>query len=221
LKAVSLDVTGTLVDGRSIKYFWDVLIPTAYARKHRIPFEEAFRCVKKTYMTVSPDDVKWYLPEYWVRRLGIEESMEELLKELKLEIAIFPDVEPVVTELSSNHCLIVSSNLPTVLLETVLDGFEKYFSKIFSSVSTYSLPHKTAEFYARVCSDMGFKPQEVLHVGDSFVYDFLIPRFVGMNSIIIKRFKPPRQKYEVSSLKQVLNMIRLGDFNAAFSNSHM
>lgn len=209
VEAVSLDVTGTLVDGRSVKYFWDVLIPSAYARKHRVPFEKALSHVKHMYGTISPDDVRWYLPEYWMKRLGIEGSVEELLKELKPFITIFPDVEPVIVELSSNHSLIVSSNLPVLLLETVLDDFKKYFLRIFSSVSTYSLPRKTAEFYVKVCSDAGFKPREVLHVGDNFMYDFLIPRFVGMESLIIKRFKPPRRKHEVSSLKQVLDGIKL------------
>jgi len=211
VEAVSLDVTGTLVDGRSVKYFWDVLIPTAYARKHRVPFEKALSHVKQTYGTISPDDVRWYLPEYWMKRLGVEGSVEELLKELKPFITVFPDVEPVIAELSSSHSLIVSSNLPMLLLEAVLDDFKKYFSKIFSSVSTYSLPRKTAEFYVKVCSDTGFKPQEVLHVGDNFMYDFLIPRFVGMKSLVIKRFKPPRREHEVNSLKQVLDKIRLGD----------
>ncbi|MEM1548228.1 MAG: HAD family hydrolase [Thermoproteota archaeon] len=211
IEAVSLDVTGTLVDGRSVKYFWDVLIPAAYARKHKVPFEKAVSHVKQTYGTISPDDVRWYLPEYWIKRLNIEGNVEDLLRELKPLITIFPDVEPVIAELSSNHSLIISSNLPMLLLETVLDNFKKYFLRIFSSVSTYSLPRKTAEFYFKVCSDSGFKPQKVLHVGDNFMYDFLIPRFVGMNSLIIKRFKPPRRKHEVSSLKQVLDGIKLGN----------
>lgn len=208
---VSLDVTGTLVDGRSVKYFWDVLIPTAYARKHQMPFGKAFKYVKQIYATISPDDVKWYLPEYWIRRLDIEDSVDYLLKEFKPIITIFPDVKPVIIELYSQHDLIVSSNLPMLLLETILEDLKEYFSKVFSSVSTYSLPRKTAEFYARVCFDTGFKPQEVLHIGDNIIYDFLIPKFMGMESIIVKRFKPPKQKHEVSSLKQVLDIMKLGN----------
>jgi len=114
VKTVSLDVTGTIVDGRAIKYFWDFLIPMAYAREHNIPFEKAFNHVKNTYMTVSPDDVKWYLPEYWIRRLNIREGVEKLLAELKPMVTVFPDVEPVIVELSRDHNLIVSSNLPMV-----------------------------------------------------------------------------------------------------------
>lgn len=211
MKAISLDVTGTLVDGRSVKYFWDVLIPTAYARKHQMPFEKAFRYVKQTYMTISPDDVKWYLPEYWVKRLNIEDSVEVLLRELKPMITIFPDVKPVIVELCSQHDLIISSNLPMMLLDTILDDFKEYFLKVFSSVSTYSLPRKTAEFYARVCLDTGFKPRELLHIGDNIIYDFLIPRFMGIESMVIKRFKSPKLKHEISDLKQALERIKLGD----------
>ncbi|MEM2487507.1 MAG: HAD family hydrolase [Thermoproteota archaeon] len=209
MKVVSLDVTGTLVDGRSVKYFWDVLIPTAYAKKHQVPFEKALQYVKQTYMTVSPDDVKWYLPEYWLKRLNIEDSVEYFLEEFKPMVTFFPDVEPVIAELRSQHDLIISSNLPMMLLEMILDDFKECFSKIFSSVSTYSLPRKTAEFYAKVCFETGFRPQEVLHIGDNIIYDFLIPKFMGMESIIVKRFKPPKQKHEVSSLKQVLDIIKL------------
>lgn len=209
VKVVSLDVTGTLVDGRSVKHFWDSLIPAAYASRNKISLEEASSYVKQRYRMVSDEDLRWYLPEYWIEKLDIGKSCEELLKELKPEVTVFPDVEPAIVRLSSNHSLIVSSNLPRVFLEMVLGDLKKYFSKIFSSVSTYSLPHKTAEFYTRVCWDMGVSPVEVLHVGDNLMYDYMVPRVIGMRSLLIRRYDSPRRSHEVSSLEQVLDRIRL------------
>jgi putative hydrolase of the HAD superfamily len=207
VRVISLDVTGTLVDGRPIKHFWDALIPAAYARKHRISFKEAFSHVKQAYETISRDDVEWYLPEYWMRRLNIGDGVKELFEELRQMITFFPDVESTIVKLSSNYNMIVSSNLPIRLIEVILDDFKKYFSKLFSSVSTYSLPYKTAEFYSKVCSDTGFKPEEILHIGDNTLYDFVIPRLVGMRSILVKRYKRLIGDHEVSSLKQVLDKI--------------
>lgn len=209
VKVVSLDVTGTLVDGRSVKYFWDSLIPAAYASRNSVSFEEALSYVKQRYSMVSDEDLRWYLPEYWVEKLNIGKSCEELLEELKPKVTVFPDVAPTIVRLSSNYNLIVSSNLPRVFLKIVLGDLEKYFSRIFSSVSTYSLPHKTAEFYSRVCWDMGVSPREVLHVGDNMTYDYMVPRVVGVRSLLIRRYTSPRQSYEVSSLEQVLDRLRL------------
>jgi FMN phosphatase YigB (HAD superfamily) len=211
VKVVSLDVTGTLVDGRSVKHFWDSLIPAAYASRNNISFEEASSYVKQQYRMVSDEDLRWYLPEYWVEKLNIGKSCEELLKELKLKVTVFPDVEPAIVRLSSDYSLIVSSNLPKGFLEIVLGDLRKYFSKIFSSVSTYSLPHKTAEFYTRVCWEMSVSPGEVLHIGDNTMYDYLVPRVIGMKSLLVRRYDSPRQSHEVSSLEQVLDRISLGN----------
>ncbi|MEM3647530.1 MAG: hypothetical protein QW506_00025 [Thermoproteota archaeon] len=50
---------------------------------------------------------------------------------------------PTVTGLSSQYVLSVSSNLPSILLQIILRDVKEYFSKVFSSVSTYCLPYKT------------------------------------------------------------------------------
>lgn len=160
---------------------------------------------------VSNEDLRWYLPEYWIEKLDIGKSYEELLKELKPKITVFPDVEPAIVKLSSDYSLIVSSNLPREFLEMTLGDLKKYFSRIFSSVSTYSLPRKTAEFYSRVCWTMNVPPREVLHVGDNMMYDYMVPRVIGMGSLLIRRYDSPRQSYEVSSLEQVLDRIRFGN----------
>lgn len=211
VKVVSLDVTGTIVDGRSVKHFWDSLIPAAYASKNNISFEEAFSYVKQRYSMVGNEDLRWYLPEYWIEKLDIGKSYEELLEELKPKVTVFPDVEPAIFKLSSAYSLIVSSNLPRGFLEIMLGDLRKYFSKIFSSVSTYSLPHKTAEFYIRICRDISVPPGEVLHVGDNMMYDYFVPRVVGIKSLLVRRYDSPRRSHEVSSLGQVLDRIRLGN----------
>ncbi|MEM2050711.1 MAG: HAD family hydrolase [Thermoproteota archaeon] len=207
VKAVSLDVTGTLVEGRSVKRFWDHLIPAAYASEKHISFNEAYTRVKKKYSMVSRDDVKWYLPEYWLRELNINMSLENLLEEFRRGVAFFPDVAPTVKRLSSQYVLIVSSNLSSILLQTILRDFKEHFSRVFSSVSTYCLPYKTAEFYAKVCSETGFSPGEFLHVGDSKTYDFLVPRIIGMDSILVKRYSNPEQQYEAESLEKIFSSV--------------
>ncbi|MCX8183367.1 MAG: HAD family hydrolase [Crenarchaeota archaeon] len=207
VEAVSLDVTGTLVDGRSVKRFWDHLIPAVYASENGISFNEAYTRVKKKYSTVSRDDVRWYLPEYWVKELNISISLEKLLEEFRHGIAFFPDVAPTITRLSSQYVLIVSSNLPSVLLQTILEDVKEHFSRVFSSVSTYCLPYKTAEFYAKACSETGFHPEEFLHVGDSKTYDFLVPRIIGMRSMLVKRYINPKQHYEVDSLDKIFSNV--------------
>ncbi|MEM3957988.1 MAG: hypothetical protein QXO47_07250 [Thermoproteota archaeon] len=39
-------------------------------------------------------------------------------------------------------------------------------------------------------------PGEFLHVGDSKTYNFLVPRIIGMESMLVKRYSNPEQQYE-------------------------
>ncbi|MGQ9595987.1 MAG: HAD family hydrolase [Thermoproteota archaeon] len=209
IKVVSLDVTGTLIDGRSIKHFWDLLIPKVYADENHVPFEEAFSYVKQKYGMISQDDVRWYLLEYWSKVLNIKKGSKELLEELRSKITFFYEVESAIIKLSSHYDLIISSNLPKEFLDIVLNDLRKHIVRSFSSVSDYHLPHKTAEFYAKVCSEMNVRPYQVLHVGDNRIYDYVIPKAIGMDSLLIKRYGNPNHEYEIKSLDQIVDRIRV------------
>ncbi|MGQ9479296.1 MAG: HAD family hydrolase [Thermoproteota archaeon] len=208
IKTVSFDVTGTLVGGVSVKRFWDAIIPMTYAKENNISFEEAFSYVSRKYRMLSPNDIRWYLPEYWLDELKIRRNLAEMLDELKTDVKVFPEVESILNKLRSDYGLIVSSNLPRKILDITLGNLKKYFFGIFSSISTYSIPFKNAEFYSKVCSDIGLKPAEVLHVGDNKIYDLMVPRVIGMKSLLVNRYRDLRQDYEVKDLEQVLDKLR-------------
>lgn len=105
--------------------------------------------------------------------------------------------------------MIISSNLPKGFLDIVLNDLRKHIVRSFSSVSGYHFPHKTAEFYVRVCYEMNVRPYQVLHVWDNRIYDYVIPKVIGTNSLFIKRYGNPNHEYEIKSLDQVVDRIRV------------
>jgi len=46
---------------------------------------------------------------------------------------------------------------------------------------------KSNGFYARVCGILDVKPQEVVHIGDHWIFDFVNPRKIGMNAYYLDR----------------------------------
>ncbi|MEM2099930.1 MAG: hypothetical protein QXP45_01110 [Thermoproteota archaeon] len=50
-------------------------------------------------------------------------------------------------------------------------------------------------------------PGEFLHVGDSKTYEFLVPRIIGMESMLVKLYSNPEQQYEAESLEKIFSNV--------------
>jgi Predicted hydrolase (HAD superfamily) len=46
---------------------------------------------------------------------------------------------------------------------------------------------KTKETYKSICNDLGVKPIDVIHVGDSLKFDYIEPRKAGIKSYYLDR----------------------------------
>jgi putative hydrolase of the HAD superfamily len=46
---------------------------------------------------------------------------------------------------------------------------------------------KTAEFYQQVCDILSVDPQEIVHVGDHYDFDYLVPRRIGIRAFHLDR----------------------------------
>lgn len=71
IDTVLLDMDGTLIDRHHEDYFWETLIPGAYARKNRIAVAEARKKLFRLYaeMDGTPEwsDIHW-----WEKKLGLD-----------------------------------------------------------------------------------------------------------------------------------------------------
>jgi FMN phosphatase YigB (HAD superfamily) len=83
--------------------------------------------------------------------------------------------------------LIISSNAATEFIDFQTQPLRKFFSHVFSATSDFGEVKKSNNFYAQVCEILRVKPQEVVHTGDHWVFDFINPRKIGITAYYLNR----------------------------------
>jgi len=186
IKVVSFDADGTLVTPDFSQAVWYDGIPSLYARKNGISFQEAKAFIEKAYHVVGDSRIEWYDIKYWLQRFGLGDCHQQLLENFRHTVSCYLDVNRALSCLSKDYTLIVVSCSTREFLPYLLDGIERYFTKVFSSVSDYA-QIKTPEFFLEVCRQMGVSPQEMAHVGDLWEQDFIAPRDAGIRAFHLDR----------------------------------
>lgn len=185
IELVSFDAEGTVVTPDFSETIWHEAIPALYARKNGLDFAEAKQRIIEEYNKVGVNRLEWYDIQYWFRCLDLGSS-EVVIRACLNKIVHYPEVIDVISSLAGRYSLIVASGTPLELLQLLLRDIEPYFVRVFSSISHYRQV-KTADFYLRICEEMGVSPDRVIHVGDSWQFDFLNPRQAGLDAIHIDR----------------------------------
>jgi HAD superfamily hydrolase (TIGR01549 family) len=198
IKVISFDADGTLATPEFADAIWHREIPRLYAEKNKMSFDEAKRHVFAEYQKVGEHRVEWYDAKYWFQRFGLGHH-QPVFNRLSHKVAYYPEVEEVLSSLSQRYQLIIASNSPHYYLQLLLAGIRGYFCRIFSSVSDYNEIKKEA-FFLRVCREMKVKPRQLVHVGDHFEFDFIIPKQAGITAFFLDRNK--QREEGVTDLKE-------------------
>ncbi len=185
IKVISFDAEGTLVTPDFTHAVWHEAIPAFYARRNGIELAQAKKIVAMEYDKIGDQRVEWYDINYWFRYLHLEDS-ESVIKSCQDKVCYYPEVIEVLSSLSSQYKLTVASGTPVELLHYLLQDVEYYFAHIFSASSHYK-QLKTPDFYLQVCQEMDVEPEEIAHVGDSWQFDFLNSRQIGINAFYLDR----------------------------------
>ncbi|MGC9208921.1 MAG: HAD family hydrolase [Nitrososphaeria archaeon] len=175
---VSLDLCGTLSDCGVYDRMWYEVIPRMYAESKGIGLEEAMREVISSYRSVGPSSLSWYLPSYWIRRFGL--SYDEFLRrcgEIKVRV---PEQ---VRKLRELYRVILSTNVSKEVLSFSLEDI--FFDEVYSSVDM-GYPRKDERFWMDVIRSEGVQPSDVIHLGDDFVYDYMIPSSLGIRASLAR-----------------------------------
>ena len=85
--------------------------------------------------------------------------------------------------------MILTSNAGREFIEIEMEatGLDKYFDRIFSATSDFHVVKKTAEFYQQVCHILNVDPRKIVHVGDHYDFDYLVPRRLGIQAFYLDR----------------------------------
>jgi HAD superfamily hydrolase (TIGR01549 family) len=185
IKVISFDVEGTLATFDFSQTIWHEAIPALYARKEGIELDRAKEIAAKEYDKVGDQRLEWYDINYWFGYFQLG-SPQPMLESYQDRVRYYPEVVKVLSSLSGRYRLIVASGTPLELLNPLLKDIRLHFTHIFSSISHYR-QLKTPEFYLAMCNATGIEPGQVVHVGDSWQFDFLNSRQVGIHAFHLDR----------------------------------
>jgi len=204
IELISFDAEGTVVTPDFSEAIWHEAIPALYAQKKGLDLAQARRHIAEEYGRIGDQRLEWYDIEYWFSYLGLGSS-EPVIQSCLDKIGHYPEVTEVLSSLASEYKLIVASGTPLKLLHCLLRDIKPYFVRIFSSVSHYK-QLKNPHFYLSICEEMGVKPNQVIHVGDNWQFDFLNAQQAGINAFYIDRSGRNHQE-SLSDLTQLKRLL--------------
>jgi len=201
-KTVSFDLDGTLVKSNYADLVWLKGLPKIYSEEKNVSFDEAKKNLFEKYDEVSHHRIEWYDIDYWFKRFDLKSSWKELLEEYSYAIKSFNDVKNTLDKLSKKFDLIIASNAKKEFISIQIKelGFEKYFKKMYSSISDFDCVKKHPDFYRKISKDLNVKPWEIVHIGDSYEFDFLSSKKAGLNAYFLDRSGLNEGKNIVNSL---------------------
>lgn len=121
-------------------------------------------------------------------RFGISSPVDECIDETFDEYRhakAYPEVASVLRELESDVAMAVVSNMDTRLLLEALDRNGLSFTFVITSEEEQRYK-PSASIFERALRYLGLPAENVLHVGDSYVEDFVGASSAGMGSILIR-----------------------------------
>jgi len=186
---ISFDMDGTLIGPEFTDWVWGHGIPVLYAEKRGLSFEEARTYVQAEYRKVGEGAIEWYDIKYWFRFFELNGHWKQLMKQHADKIRVYPDVDSTLSFLKERFPLVLTSNATRefIGLEVGVTGLGKYFDQIFSATSDFGEVKKTAEVYQKVCQILGIHPSELVHVGDHYEFDYLVPSRLGIHALYLDR----------------------------------
>jgi len=206
LKIISFDVDGTLVDLEYNDLIWFKEIPELVAKKKKIIFERSLKYVYEEYAKLGEHNLNWYDINYWISYFGLEISPNKIFEKYEPQVQIYPEVIPLLEELKKNFILIVITAMPREFLIPKMKKLEKYFKFSFSALSDFK-ELKNSEIYSKISKALKVRPEQILHIGDHWEFDYLAAQKAGMNAIYLDRSNTKKGKFIISSLKEAKKII--------------
>lgn len=205
-RIISFDLDGTITDAAFVDSVWLEGIPRIYALKKGISFEDAKADVKLQYDKVGRERLDWYDLRYWTKKFELDVSPQGLLSRYVDRIRTFPEVLATLKNIQDKglkQIIVSNARREFVDLEIERTDIGCYFESVFSSTSDFGLVKKSVKVFRKVCSICGIPPQEMVHVGDDRVFDYEVPRKLGIRAFYLDRTGQFKGETFVHNLKEL------------------
>lgn len=207
LKIISFDVDGTLVDLDYNDLIWFKEIPELVAKKKKISFEKSLKYVYEEYTKLGEHNLNWYDINYWITHFSLTASPEKILEKYESQVKIFSEVIPLLEKLKKNFMLIVITAMPREFLIPKMKKLEKYFTFAFSALSDFK-ELKNSEIYSKISKTLKVVPEQILHIGDHWEFDYLAAQKAGMKVVYLDRSNTKEGKFVIHNLGEVKKIIK-------------
>ncbi len=185
IKVISFDVEGTLTTTDFSQAIWCEAIHEVYARKYGITPEKARSIVIAEFDKIENRGIESYDINYWFNKFGLGKP-EIIMDKYQDRVKYYPDAKQVLKSLYKNYQLIIASGTPGNALNYLLKETRHFFQTVFSSISDYQ-QLKTPEFYLEICRVLKLRPDQIVHIGDNWQYDYLAACDAGIHAFHIDR----------------------------------
>lgn len=187
---VSFDLQGTLSDSAFSDEFWFETLPLLYSQKKCISLEEASAELKKIFKEFGKYDYRYYSLQYWLKELGVDLKFDEIIALMKNKPHFFEDTKELLKELNGKATLIIISSTTNEFIRVEMQGNEKYFNKIFSSLDQFNIPGKPEEIYLKIGKILNVQKDKILHIGDSQEMDIENAKKAGLHTFYFDKSLP-------------------------------
>ena len=200
-------MTGTLVTFNFCNSLYFEGLPKLYANKHGISFEESKKYLTECYDEVGDHEPEWYDTTYWFRRFELGNGWNDLLNELKPNIKFYQETASVLEELSRKYEMVMTTNACREFVSVEASSIEHYFSRIISCVSDFGEVKKTPEFFGKICRLLDRPPEEIIHIGDNWLFDYEAPRKHGLTAFYVDRTGEKNGEFIVHNLTELKSIL--------------
>ena len=140
--------------------------------------------IRAQYEAVGDTNIEWYHIDLWLKKFDLSVSQTPFSIALKSYIEAFPDTLEVLQTLATRYTLVVASNAARIFVEKELSHTGLY---VISPVSFQQPPISAWSKRKAVLQEalQYFKrtsPDEIVHIGDHFAFDFETPSQLGIEA---------------------------------------
>mgnify|MGYP001026924749 CR=1 FL=1 len=125
----------------------------------------------------------------WRLNVKIDEKTLEGLAELfgRTECALYPDAaEAVVRAKSHGFRTATATTIARFKFEKAMEPIKAYFDFICTGYET-RCDKSDPKMYKKILETLSVKPQEAVVIGDDLQYDIVLPRKLGMHTVLLDR----------------------------------
>ena len=201
---ISFDLDGTLVTDEFSRTVWHQGIPELYAEQYGCGVDRAKELLLGEYDKVSDEALEWYDIQHWLRRFQLNADWQSLLAKFRHYIRTYPEVNEVLHQLSRRYELMITSNAAREFLNTEIEvaGIAPYFKHVVSATSDFRKVKKDRDFYLELCRTFDVSCSDVVHIGDHYRFDYLVPCELGIKSFFLDRSGNRTGPFMVGNLKE-------------------